>query len=58
MMTDKEKQEIVTEITTEAVPQIVKLIREELAKEKEPGPDQAGDKQKADYAELVRNAMK
>lgn len=58
MMTDKEKQEIITEITTEAVPQIVKLIREELAKEKEPDPDQAGDKQKTDYAELVRNAMK
>lgn len=56
MLTDKEKQELVAEIITESVPEIVKAVKEELAK-----GNAAGKKENdaaVNYAELVKSAMK
>lgn len=56
MITEQEKNEIVKEIITGAVPEIVKAVKEELADK--PAADPVADKDMVDYKELVRNAIK
>lgn len=56
MITDKEKQELIKEILMEAVPQIVSMVKEELAKDA--GTDGAVQKEAINYSELVKEAMK
>ncbi|MEY8326766.1 hypothetical protein AALB47_23095 [Lachnospiraceae bacterium 54-11] len=56
MLTALEKSALVKEMVTNAVPEIVKAVKEELANTND--SDQKDEPSDIDYRELVRNAMK